>query len=167
MKNPKKSRPKNPPKLQIIFAEKSRKKDSILYKIGGKFTTKEKYLEASGLTPSQFEWAIESVRKPAENDKGQLPKSARKSVAELFNAFISAKKPTSYELTINIKSAKSISALDGMDIFVNYRGEEFKFTYNDFIYLCESILQNMQTNVYYFAVKSKINEVEKTAIIHL
>ena len=156
-------------KLKISFAHNSRKKTALIYREGGRFISRKKYLESSGLSESQLNFAEQNIINPATNKTGNLAKKDRESVAELFNKFISAKKniPQKYSLKINITSLKSISSISGKDIFLFYKGTEYKLTYNDFLYFCARFLENIQAKTIYIAVNAEIDEENQTVKIVL
>lgn len=139
-----------------------------MYRKGGTFISKDKYLKESGLTESQLKFAVDNIVNPATNKNGALLKKDKKAVAELFNKFIEKKDniPDKYDLKINIKSMRSIGALSGKDIFVFYKGKEWKFTYNDFIYFSAQLLERTPGS-FYAAMTASIDEKKNEAIINL
>jgi hypothetical protein len=146
--------------LSISFAANSRKKSALMFRENGRFISRKEYLTKTGITESQISFAAKSVIEPAQNERGQLLKKDKKAVAKMFSSFINEKNriPEEYTLKINICSYKSIEALAGKDIFLTYKGMEYKFSFNDFVYFCGQFLEQIEGNVFYMFFDAVVND---------
>lgn len=149
-------------KASMGFFSKSNKKNSIWFKIGGRFVKEEKYLSHTGVSKTTLELAKQTIVKPLETRNGFLRNKDKDLAKEFLNDFLNNKEAhrSKYSITLYATKTSSFNILKGKRIFIN--GTEL--TFNELNYFFAKLLDSLG-GVWYATFDALINEKENSASI--